>query len=51
MSEDPDDGTVWCEVCQEQVPKDYAHAHDETLSDDARERLREVLDRRDQSDG
>lgn len=48
MSDQPDDGgTVWCEVCQEDVPQGYAHAHDEPLPEDARERLRELLERRD----
>lgn len=48
--DDPDDRTIWCDVCQERVPEGYAHAHDEKISPEAQDRLKEIIDRRD-SDG
>lgn len=51
--EDPTrpDGTVWCEACQEHVPADYAHAHDQPLTDEARQRLHDLLQQQERSDG
>jgi hypothetical protein len=50
MPEQPADDTVWCDVCQENVTADYAHAHTPIASDEAIERLRDLLKRRDEAD-
>lgn len=44
---DPDDRTIWCDVCQERVAEDYAHAHNEKVPPEAWEHLQEIINRRD----
>lgn len=41
--ETPDD--VWCDVCQEYIPADYADAHAHDAPPEAIERLKEMLER------
>lgn len=44
--DNPGDGSMWCEVCQEWVAPGYTDAHREQLPDAAsRERLQEVMAR------
>lgn len=50
MPEQPAEDAVWCDVCQENVSADYAHAHDLHASEEALERLQEILKRRDAAD-
>jgi hypothetical protein len=50
MPEQPaEDDTVWCDVCQENIPADYSHAHTEQVSDEAVEQIRDIVKRQSES--